>query len=137
MAENKTKPMDASVERYLASIADADRRRDCQALARLMSRVTKQKPKMWGSSIVGFGAYHYKYATGREGDSSLTGFSSRKQAITIYLAPYMPQTKAFARLGKHKMGKGCLYIRKLDDVDMQVLEQIIRDSLRELKRRYG
>jgi hypothetical protein len=130
MAELKTKQTKSSVEQFLNKVADEKRRKDCAALIKLMKRVTKQPPKMWGSSIVGFGSYHYKYASGHEGDTCMIGFSPRKDALTLYLmlggldrlAPLLK------RLGKHKTGKGCLYIKTLDDVDLKVLEEIIRKS---------
>jgi len=138
MAENKTKATEASVESYLSAIEDQARRKDCQALAKLMSQLTKQPPKMWGTSIVGFGSYHYKYASGREGDSCLTGFSSRKGDISIYLVAGFPgQEELLSKLGKHKMGKGCLYIRKLGDIDCQILEQLVIGSVAERKRHHG
>ncbi len=130
MAENKTKPSDASVEAYLAAIEDEARREDCRALVKLMSRVSKEPPKMWGASIVGFGSYHYKYASGREGDACRTGFSSRKGDISVYLMTgFEGQAELLARLGKHKMGKACLSIRKLSDVDSKILEQLIAGSM--------
>ena len=138
MAENKTKATEASVESYLSAIEDESRRRDCEALAKLMTKATKQQPKMWGTSIVGFGTYHYKYASGREGDSCVTGFASRKGDISVYLMAGFPgQEELLSKLGKHKMGKGCLYIRKLSDVDLYVLEQLISGSVAERKRHYG
>jgi hypothetical protein len=138
MAENKTKATDASVESHLAAIKNEARRGDCEALARLMTKATKQKPKMWGASIVGFGSYHYKYESGREGDSCLTGFSSRKGDISVYLVASFPgQAELLSKLGKHKMGKGCLYIRKLSDVDLKVLERLVVGSVAERKRHYG
>jgi hypothetical protein len=138
MAENKTKATEASVESYLSAIADDARRKDCEALAKLMTQATQEQPKMWGTSIVGFGSYHYKYESGREGDSCVTGFSSRKGDISIYLLASFPRREELlSKLGKHKMGKGCLYVRKLSDVDHQVLEQLIADSVAERKRRYA
>jgi hypothetical protein len=138
MAENKTKVTEASVEKYLSAIEDDARRKDCEALARLMTRTTKMPAKMWGASIVGFGSYHYKYESGREGDSCLTGFSSRKGDISVYgMASSSGQEELLSRLGKHRMGKGCLYIRKLSDVDLKVLEQLIVGSVAERKQRYG
>jgi Domain of unknown function (DU1801) len=138
MAENKTKATEASVESYFSTIEDEARRKDCETLAKLMTKATKQQPKMWGTSIVGFGSYHYKYESGREGDSCLTGFSSRKSDISVYLMASVPrQEELLSKLGKHKMGKGCLYIRKLSDVDLKVLEQLIVGSVTERKRRYG
>lgn len=136
MAENKTRPTGASVERYLAAIKDDVRRSDCEALVKLMSKVTKEPPAMWGSGIVGFGLFHYKYASGREGDMCLTGFSSRKGDISIYLvASGAGQDKLLKKLGKHKMGKACLYIRRLSDVDMKVLQQLVAGSVAEITRR--
>ena len=138
MAENKTKATEASVESYLSAIEDEGRRKDCEDLAKLMTRATKQKPKMWGTSIVGFGSYHYKYESGREGDSCLIGFSSRKSDISIYgLVNFSGQDTLFAKLGKHKMGKGCVYVHKLSDIDSKVLEKLIVGSVVERKRTYG
>jgi len=140
MAENKTKTKvtQASVDGYIAAIDDESRRKDCEALAKLMAKATKQQPKMWGTSIVGFGSYHYKYESGREGDSCLTGFSSRKADISVYLmASFSGHDELLSRLGKHKMGKGCLYIRKLSDVDLKVLEHLVVGSVAEVKRRYS
>lgn len=129
MAENKTKATGASATSYLASIEDAARRTDCETLVKLMTKATNQKPQMWGSSIVGFGSYHYKYASGREGDTCAIGFSSRKGDISIYLtAGLAGRDELLAKLGKHKMGKGCLYIRRLSDVDLSILEQLIAAS---------
>jgi hypothetical protein len=138
MVENKTKPTAASVDTYLAAIDDEQRRKDCDVIAKLMSKATKAQPRMWGSSIVGFGSYHYKYASGHEGDSCVTGFASRKGDISVYLVASAPDQEALlAQLGKHKMGKACLYIRKLADVDLKVLEKLIVGSVAEVKRRYG
>jgi uncharacterized protein DUF1801 len=138
MAENKTKATEASVESYLAAIGDEARRRDCEALARLMTRATKQKPKMWGTAIVGFGSYHYRYESGREGDSCLTGFSSRKSDISVYLVADFPgQKELLSKLGKHKMGGGCLHLRSLGDVDLKILEKLIAGSVAERKRLHG
>ena|SRR4030042_4740292 len=137
MAQNKTKATEASVESYLSAIGDEARRKDCEVLAKLMTKATKHQPKMWGTSIVGFGSYHYKYESGREGDACLTGFSSRKSDISVYLMASFPgQEELLSKLGKHKMGKGCLYVRKLSNVDLEVLEQLIVDSFAEMKRRY-
>ena len=138
MVENKTKMTEASVSGYLSAIEDEGRRKDCEALAQLMTRATRMQPKMWGTSIVGYGNYHYKYPSGHEGDSCLTGFSSRKAAITVYAMGDFPgKQDLLGRLGKHKMGKGCIYINKLSDVDTKVLEQIVASTVAELKRMYG
>ncbi len=126
MAQNKTKATDASVEGYLAAIGDEARRKDCQALADLMARATKQPPRMWGASIVGFGSYHYKYDSGREGESCVVGFSSRKGDISVYgLNAARGAAELLSKLGKHKAGKGCVYINRLSDVDLKVLEELV------------
>lgn len=137
MAENKTKATDASVQNYLAAIEDDARRKDCEALTKLMSKAAKLPPKMWGTSIVGFGSYHYKYESRREGDACLTGFSSRKDAISIYLSCLPKHEMLLAKLGKYKMGKGCLYIRRLSDVDPKVLEQLVMDAVAERQRQHS
>jgi hypothetical protein len=137
VAELKTRQTDASVEAYLDAIDDVQRREDCRALAALIRRVTKCEPKMWGASIVGFGSYHYKYESGHEGDACLAGFSSRKAEISLYLMPGLDATQTLlAALGKHKAGKGCLYVKRLSDIDVRVLENLIRDTVAELRRRY-
>ncbi len=136
MSENKTKASDASVDAYLDAIEDPTRRTDCQALVRLMQTITRERPRMWGSSIVGFGSYHYGYESGREGDSCATGFSSRKTDISVYLMADFPGQEALlARLGKHKMGKACLSIRRLSDVDIGVLEQLVARSVEAARER--
>ena len=138
MAENKTKATDASVESYLAAIEDDARRKDCQALAKLMAKATKQPPTMWGTSIVGFGSYHYKYESGREGDSCLVGFSSRKGDISLYLVASFPgREELMSKLGRHKMAKGCLYLRTLGDVDLKVLERLVAGAAAERKRSHA
>ncbi|MCB0044694.1 MAG: DUF1801 domain-containing protein [Caldilineaceae bacterium] len=137
MAENKTKPTDASVEEYIAAIPNDARRRDCRVLVELMSDATGEPPVMWGPSIIGFGSYHYKYASGREGDMCLTGFASRKGDISIYLmAESKDQPALLDALGKHKMGKSCLYVRRLADVDTQVLERLVTESVAAVQRLY-
>jgi hypothetical protein len=129
MAENKTKPTEASVEQYLATVDDERRRQDCEMLVKIMAKATKQKPRMWGMAIVGFGVHKYKYESGREGETCLVGFSSRKGAISIYGTGSAPeQEQLLSRLGKHQMGKGCLHVGKLQDVDVAVLEQLISAS---------
>jgi hypothetical protein len=129
MAENKTKPTEASVEEFLANIEDEHRRKDCDALVKIMTKATKLKPKMWGTAIVGFGVHKYKYESGREGETCLVGFSSRKGDISIYGTGSAPkQEELLSKLGSHKMGKGCLYVGKLKDIDVAVLEQLIATS---------
>jgi hypothetical protein len=138
MAKNKTKETDASVDSYLAAIKDEARRKDCETLAKLMARATKHPPKMWGSSIVGFGSYHYKYESGREGDICLVGFSSRKNDISMYGLNAAPSHEALIpKLGRHKAGKGCLYIRSLSDVDLKVLEKLVADAVAAKTREHG
>jgi Domain of unknown function (DU1801) len=126
MAENKTKATEASVESYLGAIQDDTRRKDCEALVKLMAKASGHPPKMWGSSIVGFGSLHYQYESGREGDICLVGFSSRKGDISLYgLRAGASEADPFPNLGKHKTGKGCLYIRRLSDIDLKVLESLV------------
>jgi hypothetical protein len=138
MTENKTRATEASVEDYFAAIGDEARRKDCETLARLMAKVTKAPPKLWGTGIVGFGSYHYRYESGREGDSCLAGFASRKGDISVYLtADVLGQGELLSRLGKHRIGKGCLYVRKLGDVDLKILEQLVGAAFAERKNRYG
>ena len=130
MAGNKTTANDASVQAYLDAIADAERRRDCEALAAMMGETVDAPPVMWGSGIVGFGSYHYRYDSGREGDSCLAGFSSRKNDISIYLmSASARQEELLARLGRHKMGKSCLSVRGLADIDMRVLRELVSESV--------
>lgn len=132
MSENKTKPTQANVANYFAGIKDDIRRKDCETLARLMTKVTKEKPRMWGTSIVGFGSHRYKYESGREGETCLVGFSSRKSDISIYgLRSARDHAALLSQLGKHKTGKGCLYIRTMSDVDPKVLERLIAGSVAE------
>ncbi len=138
MAEMKTKVTKASVESYLAAIEDDDRRADCAALAKLMRKATGEVPQMWGPSIVGFGNYHYKYASGREGDMCAVGFSSRKGDISVYLSASAPdREKLLAQLGRHKMAKACLYVRRMSDVDPKVLERLVAATYAEVRRRYA
>ena len=134
MAENKTKATAKSVPDFISSIEDPVRRKDCQTIAALMEELTGSKPKMWGSSIVGFGDYHYTYASGREGDWFLVGFSPRKQALSIYIMGYLEfYNDILEQLGKFKHGKGCLYIKKLEDIDLDVLKTLISTSIKRLK----
>ncbi len=130
MAENKTKPTTLSAAAFLDACTDEARRTDAKALARLMQKVTGEKPTMWGPSIVGFDSYHYTYESGREGDMLLVGFSPRKAANVLYGTIGFDGAEALlARLGKHTTGKGCLYIKKLADVDMKVLEALIAKAV--------
>jgi hypothetical protein len=134
MAELKTKKNKASVEKFLNSVKDEKKREDSFKILKLMKQITKAEPEMWGTSIIGFGSYHYKYASGREGDWFLTGFSPRKQSLTLYLMTYLEKNKEILKkLGKYKTGKGCLYINKLEDVDLKVLKELITTSIKKLK----
>jgi hypothetical protein len=138
MAENKTKQTDESVEKFLNSIADEQRRRDSLAMLKIMKSVTRMEPKMWGPSIVGFGTYHYKYESGREGDFLMTGFSPRKQNLTVYIMSGFTRYEALMKkLGKHKTGKSCLYINKLEDIDQSTLKALIKESLAHMKKTYS
>jgi hypothetical protein len=134
MADNKTQPTDLPVSDYLAAITDDQRRQDCQTLVEIMSDITGEPPVMWGTGIVGFGSYHYRYESGREGDMCLTGFASRKSDISLYLMALDAQLLPMLRqLGKHKAGKRCLYIRRLADVDLDVLRRLIAVSVVETR----
>lgn len=137
MAELKTKANKASVAGFLNSIADKQKRADCKAIAKMMRDATRKRAKMWGTAIVGYDKYDYKYASGRSGTFMITGFSPRAQNIAVYI---MPGFKKFAglmnKLGKHKTGKSCLYIKRLDDVDEKVLFRLIKESVNEMRRKY-
>ena len=138
MTENKTKPTDASVEDYVASRANEQQRTDCQELMALLKKLTKQPPKMWGPSIVGYGSYRYTYESGRTGEAPLTGFAIRGRELVVYLVAEGDRQKALlAKLGKHKMTKSCLYFKQLSDLDKSVLEQLIAGSVADVKRRYA
>ncbi len=133
MAKLKTTPSKKSVDAFLKTIADDARRQDCLTVMKIMKQATKAEPKMWGDSIVGFGSYHYKYASGREGDWFLTGFSPRKQALTLYImAGFSRYDTLLRKLGKYKTGKSCLYLKRLADVDLAVLKELIQSSVKHL-----
>ena len=136
-ARNKTLPSEHSVADFLATVQPARKAQEAQLLDRLFRDVTGYAPMMWGSSIIGYGRYHYRYASGREGDFLATGFSPRKTAHSIYIMPgYADFSEILSRLGKHKMGKSCLYVNKLADVDLGVLSALIRAGLDELAKRW-
>ena len=139
MAELKTRKSDADVGAFLDRIENDERREDCRAVVELLADVTGEPPVMWGASIVGFGSYHYKYASGREGDWMATGVSPRKQSLTVYIMTGFPRHEALMKkLGRYTTGKSCLYIRKLADVDMAVLRELVRESVEQVsKGRYG
>ncbi len=138
MSDLKTKPHDGNVEKFLNSVEHDKRREDSLAMLEIMKELTGEEPRMWGPSIIGFGNYHYKYESGREGDWFLTGFSPRKQSLTLYImSGFRHYDELLQKLGKHKTGKSCLYINKLEDVDMDVLKQMIRESVEMMREKYG
>lgn len=137
MAENKTKPTRASVDEYLASRASEQQLADCRQLMTLLKRVTRQPPKMWGPSIVGYGAYRYTYESGRTGEAPLAGFAVRGRDLVIYVSTQSEEQKLLlSKLGKYTMGKVCLYFRRLADLDYPVLEKLVTNSVAEVKRRH-
>lgn len=130
----KTQPTKTSVSSFLSGVSDETRRKDCEALVKLMSRATGEKPVMWGPSIVGFGAFHYKYGSGHQGDACLVGFSPRKTDLTLYIQPGLHRyPELLRRLGKYKSGKSCLYLKTLGEVDVGVLEELIVRSVVDIK----
>ncbi|PCH69433.1 MAG: hypothetical protein COC01_01405 [Bacteroidetes bacterium] len=137
MAELKTKRNKQSVDQFLNTVIDEKKRQDCYAVLEIMKQVTNEEPEMWGTSIVGFGTYHYKYESGHEGDAPLTGFSPRKQNLTLYiLTGFERYDEWMAKLGKHKTGKSCLYINKLEDIDLNVLKKLVARSVEVMKKKY-
>lgn len=138
MAENKTKPTRTSVTAFLNKIRDSQVREDCFAILEMMQKASRCEPVMWGSTIVGFGTYHYVYESGREGDTVVIGFSPRKENISIYLMCGLKHIEdELSKLGKHKTGKGCLYIKSLSDVNVRVLQSIFAKAYRHMKRKAG
>lgn len=134
---NKTQPSSTSVADFIASLADERRRAECNQLVDLMREESGQEPVLWGPAIIGFGQYHYRYESGREGDFMRVGFSPRKQTLSIYIIPgFEPYQAVLERLGKHKVGKSCLYIKRLDDVDTSALRELVRQSLADMNERY-
>ncbi|PSL23070.1 DUF1801 domain-containing protein [Chitinophaga ginsengisoli] len=136
MAEQKTKPTEQTVASFLDGVPDENVRKDCFDLAKLMEKATGFPSKMWGTSIVGFGQYHYKYESGHEGYSCLAGFAPRKQNIALYVMAFDNRQALLDKLGKYKAGKGCLYIKKLSDVDGEVLKQLVKESVAYLQKKY-
>jgi hypothetical protein len=133
-AEAKTKPTKVKVTDFLNKLPDTARRDDCYAVAKMMEEITGNKPQMWGPSIVGFGTFRYKYASGREGDWPVAGFSPRKQDLTLYLMPgYEKYDELMSKLGKHKTGKSCLYVKRLSDIHIPTLKKLIKASVKDLK----
>jgi hypothetical protein len=135
MAKNKTKPTKVSPAAFIAKVASEQQRSDSKELIAMMRDITGEPPKMWGPSIVGFGTHHYVYESGREGDICLTGFSPRKPSLVLYIGEALQDTAIMSKLGKHKTGKGCLYIKKLDDVDRNVLRALVAKAVRDAKAR--
>ena len=136
-AKNKTTQNDGSVAEYIAAINPDQKRADCEKILGMMESLTGWEPKMWGSSIIGFGEYHYKYDSGRKGDALRIGFSSRAQNISIYIMPgYSDFDDELSRLGKHKTGKSCLYIKRLSDVDEDVLKEMFVKGLKIMAEKY-
>ena len=137
MSVPKTKPTKVSAESYIAAIANDEQRMDAQRLVVLMRKVTKQEPRMWGPSIVGFGSYHYQYASGHEGDSALAAFAARGRELVVYIAEgFEGRDDLLAKLGEHKTGKVCVYIRRLANVELKVLEKLVARSVADTKSRY-
>jgi hypothetical protein len=132
----KTRPTKVSVARHIAAIANAEQRNDAQRLVALMRKVTGQEPRMWGPSMVGFGSYHYTYASGHEGDTALAAFAARGKDLVVYILDFEGRDALLARLGKHTMGKVCVYIRRLADIDLKILEKLLARSIADTKRRY-
>lgn len=137
MAEIKTRPSKQSAMAFITSIDDKQKRADVKKVAAMMRKATGARATMWGSAIVGYGRYHYKYASGREGEFMLTGYSPRKQALSVYIIPgFKPFESLMKNLGKYKTGKSCLYLRRLSDVDEAVLERLISESVKHMRKKY-
>ena len=137
MPENKTQPTEIDPMDFIAAVEHPTRQADARTLVAMMKRITGCKPKMWGPTIIGFGRYHYKYESGREGDFFLTGFSPRKQALSIYIVSgFNINPELMEKLGKYKTGKSCLYVKKLDDVDRSALEQLVKESVAYMREKY-
>ena len=136
MADIQTKPTAVSPAAFIKKVKDDRKRSDCRELVAMMTELTGEPPRMWGPAIVGFGTCHYKYASGREGDMPVTGFSPRAANLTLYLGARLQDARLLAKLGKHKTGKGCLYIKRLDDINRDVLRDLITASVQERRKRY-
>jgi hypothetical protein len=137
MAKNKTTETQASVAGFLSTIKDEKRRKDCSEIINMITEQTGLKPKMWGLGIVGFGTYHYKYESGREGDAPLAGIASRANSITLYLSSnFDKREELLSKFGKHKTGKGCIYIQKLEDIDKNILIKMVNNSIAHVKKLY-
>jgi len=137
LSELKTKVNDASVQKFLEGVDNESKRKDCEEILTMMQEATGCEPKMWGASMIGFGSYHYKYDSGREGDFMLVGFAPRKSNISVYIIPgFSDYESELEKLGKHKTGKSCLYINKLEEVDKNVLQHLISDSVVRMRKKY-
>lgn len=137
MTQNKTRPTTADVDAFIDAVENDQRRQDARELLTMMQEITGEQPRLWGPSIIGFGEYHYRYDSGREGDFMRTGFAPRKQNLAVYIIPgFEPFQDLLNRLGKYKTGKSCLYINKLDDVDREVLRELIAESFDHMNRKY-
>ncbi|MFI5252986.1 MAG: DUF1801 domain-containing protein [Bacteroidota bacterium] len=136
MAKNKTVETQNSVAGFLATIKDQKRRKDCSTIIDLITEHTGIEPRMWGTSIVGFGSYHYKYESGHEGEAPLAGIASRANAITVYLGKFDKEEELLSKLGKHKTGGGCLYIQNLEDIDTRILAKLVKKSIEHRKKLY-
>lgn len=135
MSDIKTKRNKGDVHAFLNSVPDEKKRQDSYTIMKLMEEVTGEEPKMWGDSIIGFGSYHYKYASGREADWFLTGFSPRKQTLTLYImSGFEAYDNLLSKLGKHTTGKSCLYVKKLEDIDMGVLKNLVKKSVEHMEK---
>ena len=138
MADLKTKPNNASVGAFLKAVDDETKLKDCHRIIEIMQQITGHPPKMWGSGIIGFGSYHYVYESGREGDWPLTGFSPGKQNISLYImSGFGDYEKQLANLGKHKTGKACLYVKKLEDINTSILKEMIEESVQKISKKYS
>jgi len=138
MTENKTKATEASVDDYIAARASDEQKADSKALMAIFKKITKQRPKMWGPSIIGYGSYRYTYESGRTGEMCLAGFAIRGREFVVYIAAEGSEQRArLSKLGKYKMGKSCLYFKRLADLDKIVFEKLVAGSIAEVKRRYG
>lgn len=134
MAELKTKLNDASVEAFINTVEDKNKREFAFTILEMMKKITKAEPKMWGTSIIGFGTYHYKYKSGQEGDWMQVGFSPRKQAMTLYImSGFSRYEELLSKLGKFKTGKSCLYLKKAEDIDMKILKELVAQSVKYIK----
>lgn len=137
MADNKTKPTDADIKAFIESVENERRRNDAKILVKLMKRATSMKPRLWGENLIGYGHYNYKYKSGHGGEYFLTGFSPRKAATSIYIMPgFKPYADQLAKLGKHKHSVSCLYVTRLENIDLDILEEIVKDSVARMKATY-